>query len=105
MDSVFAMLSRPAMSALMKVMAEPVTLHVEGVDISARGVFVAEFESLDVDAGVPVSTVQPMLEVASFDVPVVPTQGDEVTVRGQRYMIVNARPVGHDFIKLMLHRK
>ena len=93
------------MTALMTIMAEAVTLHVEGVDIPARGVFVAEFESLDVDAGVPVSTVQPMLEVAAFDVPVVPTQGDEVTVRGQKYMIVDARPDGHDFIKLLLHRK
>ena len=93
------------MTALMTVMAEAVTLHVEGVDIPARGVFVAEFESLDVDAGVPVSTVQPMLEVAAFDVPVVPTQGDEVTVRGKKYMIVDARPDGHDFIKLLLHRK
>ena len=93
------------MTALMTVMAEAVTLQVEGVDIPARGVFVAEFESLDVDAGVPVSTVQPMLEVAAFDVPVVPTQGDEVTVRGQKYMIVDARPDGHDFIKLLLHRK
>ena len=93
------------MTALMTVMAEAVTLHVEGVDIPARGVFVAEFESLDVDAGVPVSTVQPMLEVAAFDVPVVPTQGDEVTVRGQKYMIVDARHDGHDFIKLLLHRK
>ena len=93
------------MTALMTVMAEAVTLHVEGVDIPARGVFVAEFESLDVDAGVPVSTVQPMLEVAAFDVPVVPAQGDEVTVRGQKYMIVDARPDGHDFIKLLLHRK
>ena len=93
------------MTALMTVMAEAVTLHVEGVDIPARGVFVAEFESLDVDAGVPVSTVQPMLEVAAFDVPVVPTQGDEVTVRGQKYMIVDARPDGHDFIKLLLHRR
>ena len=93
------------MTALMTVMAEAVTLHVEGVDIPARGVFVAEFESLDVDAGVPVSTVQPMLEVAAFDVPVEPTQGDEVTVRGQKYMIVDARPDGHDFIKLLLHRK
>ena len=93
------------MTTLMTIMAEAVTLHVEGVDIPARGVFVAEFESLDVDAGVPVSTVQPMLEVAAFDVPVVPTQGDEVTVRGQKYMIVDARPDGHDFIKLLLHRK
>ncbi len=93
------------MATLMTIMAEAVTLHVEGVDIPARGVFVAEFESLDVDAGVPVSTVQPMLEVAAFDVPVVPTQGDEVTVRGQKYMIVDARPDGHDFIKLLLHRK
>ncbi len=93
------------MATLMTIMAEAVTLHVEGVDIPARGVFVAEFESLDVDAGVPVSTIQPMLEVAAFDVPVVPTQGDEVTVRGQKYMIVDARPDGHDFIKLLLHRK
>ena len=93
------------MATLMTIMAEAVTLHVEGVDIPARGVFVAEFESLAVDAGVPVSTVQPMLEVAAFDVPVVPTQGDEVTVRGQKYMIVDARPDGHDFIKLLLHRK
>src|SRR6056297_1694385 len=102
--SVFAMLTRPAWETLLNIMSEPVTFHIEADDLPERGVFTAAHESLDVEAGVPVSTVQPMLEIGEFDVSRCPEQGDEVTVRDKRYMIVDVKPDGNGFIQLMLQR-
>ena len=33
-----------------------------------------------------------------------PTEGDAVTVQGQLYLIVEVRPDGHGFLKLLLHK-
>ena len=39
-----------------------------------------------------------------MDLPATPTEGDAVTVQGALYLIVDVRPDGHGFLKLMLHK-
>ena len=46
----------------------------------------------------------PVLEVRQTDLPAIPTEGDAVTVQGVLYLIVEVRPDGHGFLKLMLHK-
>jgi len=46
----------------------------------------------------------PVLEVRQVDLPATPTEGDAVTVQGVLYLIVEVRPDGHGFLKLMLHK-
>ena len=51
-----------------------------------------------------VRSVQPVLEVRQSDLPATPTEGDAVTVQDVLYLIVEVRPDGHGFLKLMLHK-
>jgi hypothetical protein len=84
---------------------EPVVFHLEGQAeaLPGRGVFSAALQEVDASTGVPVSSVQPVLEVRQADLPANPTEGDAVTVQGVLYLIVEVRPDGHGFLKLMLH--
>ena len=72
--------------------------------IDGTGVFTAAHQDVDASTGVPVSMVQPVLEVRQTDLPATPTEGDAVTVQGVLYLIVEVRPDGHGFLKLMLHK-
>lgn len=106
MGAAFADLTRALSATVLATFGEPVALHLEGRGqaVPCRGVFTAAHESVDVSSGVAVSTVQPVLEVAQRELPVIPTEGDAVTVQGQLYLIVEVRPDGHGFLKLMLHK-
>lgn len=104
--TVFGDLTRAMSSIVLTTFGEPVVFHIEGqtVPIDGTGVFTAAHMEADASTGVAVSTVQPLLEVVAANLPGPPTEGDAVTVRGVLYLIVDVRPDGHGFLKLMLHR-
>ncbi len=104
--TVFGDLTRAMSAIVLTTFGEPVVFHLEGQAeaLPGRGVFTAAHQELDASTGVPVSMVQPVLEVRQADLPVTPTEGDAVTVQGVLYLIVEVRPDGHGFLKLMLHR-
>jgi hypothetical protein len=106
MTSAFAQAFAAASPNMLAVFGEWVELLLEGQDdpIAARGIFTARHQEVDPSSGIPISAVQPMLEVWSANLPTEPTEGDSVSVRGQTYLIVDCQPDGHGFLRLMLHR-
>ena len=104
--TVFGDLTRAMSAIVLTTFGEPVVFHIEGQPqaLAGRGVFSAAHQEVDATTGVPVSTVQPVLEVWQADLPANPTEGDAVTVQGVLYLIVEVRPDGHGFLKLMLHK-
>jgi len=104
--TIFGDLVRSVSSAVLATFGEPVVFHLEGQAeaLPGRGVFSAAHQEVDTSTGVPVSSVQPVLEVRQADLPATPTEGDAVTVQGVLYLITEVRPDGHGFIKLMLHK-
>lgn len=106
MGTVFGDLTQAMSAIVLTTFGEPVVFHLEGQGqaLPGRGVFTAAHESVDVSSGVAVLSVQPVLEVAQRELPTTPTEGDAVTVQGQLYLIVEVRPDGHGFLKLLLHK-
>ncbi len=104
--TVFGDLTKAMSSIVLTTFGEPVVFHIEGQPqaLAGRGVFTAAHQEVDASTGVPVSMVQPVLEVRQADLPASPTEGDAVTVQGVLYLIVEVRPDGHGFLKLMLHK-
>ena len=104
--TVFGEMTKALSAIVLTTFGEPVVFHIEGqaAPIDSTGVFTAQHQAVDASTGVAVSTVQPVLEVRQADLPALPTEGDAVTVQGVLYLIVDVRPDGHGFLKLMLHR-
>ena len=104
--TVFGDLTRAMSSIVLTTFGEPVVFHLDGQAeaLPGRGVFTAAYQEVDASTGVPVSMIQPVLEVRQADLPATPTEGDAVTVQGVLYLIVEVRSDGHGFLKLMLHR-
>lgn len=104
--TVFGDLTRAMSSIVLTTFGEPVVFHFEGQAeaLPGRGVFTAMHQEVDASMGVPMSMVQPVLEVRQSDLPATPSEGDAVTVQGVLYLIVEVRPDGHGFLKLMLHK-
>lgn len=60
----FANLTQSMTVVVFGILGEPVTLQREGESpLSVTGLFKADYEAVDVSTGVPISTVQPVLEV------------------------------------------
>jgi hypothetical protein len=87
-------------SAVFSVFGEPVVVN----GVTATGVFTAAHEAVDVSAGVPVSSTQPVLEMREQDMPEGIEEGDAVTVRGVSYVVADVRPDGYGVLKLLLHK-
>lgn len=104
--TVFGDLTQAMSAIVLTTFGEPVVFHLEGQAeaLPGRGVFSAAYQEVDASTGVPVSMAQPVLEVRQADLPATPTEGDAVTVQGVLYLIVEVRPDGHGFLKLMLHK-
>ena len=104
--TVFGDLTQAMSAIVLTTFGEPVVFHLEGQAeaLPGRGVFTAAHQEVDASTGVSVSTVQPLLEVRQTELPATPTEGDAVTVQGVLYLIVEVRPDGHGFLKLMLHK-
>lgn len=71
-----------------------------------RGIFTAAAQTLILsNSGVPVSSVQPVLELFLSDLPQEPDEGDKAVIAGQRYTIIDSNPDGLGFLKLILHKE
>jgi len=81
------------------VFGEPVSVN----GVAATGIFKAEYEAVDVSTGVPVSTVQPVLELREQDARGV-EEGDMVVANGMAYVVADVRPDGYGVLKLFLHK-
>lgn len=93
-----------ALTAVTRVMGEPVTYGRRGERHPARGVFQASHIAADPQTGMPVSTAQPVLLANLKELPFPPENGDEVELRGVRYRVRDTQPDGHTGVLLMLHR-
>ncbi len=104
--TVFGDLTQAMSAIVLTTFGEPVVFHIEGQPqaMAGRGGFTALQQEVDASTGVPVSMVQPLLEVRQSDLPANPTEGDAVTVQGVLDLIVEVRPDGHGFLNLMLHK-
>ena len=106
MSSVFTQAFVATVPHLLATFGEPVSLLLEGQaePISARGIFSARHQEVDPESGIPISAVQPMAEVWAPELPQQPTEGDQIRLRGETYLIVDCQPDGHGFLRLLLHR-
>lgn len=95
-----------ALRAVVQTMGdrEPVVYRQRGNAHEVRGVFQAAHTGLDPETGVQVRSTQPVLLIDQTDLPVKPTQSDEVDVRGVTYKVRDVQPDGHTGVLLMLHR-
>ena len=97
-------LANRALSAVVSVMGEPVTITRGQSTAQARGVFQASHVELDPETGVQVRSTQPVLLINGDDLPLEPRQGDTVVARSTTYRVRDPQPDGHGGWLLMLHR-
>ncbi|GHV50512.1 hypothetical protein FACS1894168_1720 [Deltaproteobacteria bacterium] len=96
----YADLTKIMHGAVFSTIGEPVIVNGKTV----TGIFRAEHEAVDVETGVAVSSVQPLLEVRESDLPETVDDGDPVIIRGLAYVVADARPDGFGVLKLFLHK-
>ena len=96
---------RRALDAGLRVFGEDVTYTAPGASSgeTVRGVFDAAHEEVSLDAGVPVSSVRPMIGVKldAFSTP--PVQEGTFLIRGKTYSVVDVRPDGQGGAEIPLH--
>lgn len=97
-------LANRALTAVVKVMGEPVAIARGQSTAQVRGVFQAAYVGLDPETGIQVRSTQPVVLVKRGDLPWDPKQGDTVVARECTYRVRDAQPDGHDGWLLMLHR-
>ena len=97
-------LANRALTAVVGVMGEPVTLTRGQSTVQAKGVFQASYVGLDPETGVQVRSTQPIVLVNREQLPWDPKQGDTVEVRSTTYRVRDAQPDGHTGWLLMLHK-
>lgn len=89
-----------------RVFGEEATFYPKtGKVFKRRAIFDNEYHTVDPDTERLVSTNQPALGINLNDFPVVPGKGDEVLVRGVRFLIVEKQEDGQGGATLLLHRK
>lgn len=98
-------LANRALTAVVGVMGEPVTITRGQSTAQVRGVYQASHVSLDPETGVQVRSTQPVLLVNRVDMPWDPKQGDTVVARNTTYRVRDAQPDGHTGWLLMLHQQ
>lgn len=97
-------LANRALTAVVRVMGEPVTLRHRGQAATARGVYQDGYVGLDPETGVQVRSTQPVVLINRDDLPFKLQQGDEVEVRGGVFKVRDVQPDGHSGVLVMLHR-
>lgn len=101
-------LANRALTAVTRVMGEPVTVSRGQVTAQVEGVYQASYVGLDPETGIQVRSTQPVVLVKRGDLlgdlPWDPKQGDTVVVRSTTYRVRDAQPDGHTGWLLMLHR-
>ena len=102
---VFDVLCAAMHGAVFATFGEPVTLYQEGqAPLTLRGIFDAEYEGVDLQAGVTVSSTQPMVELQESDLPSGVEEGDTLRIRDKPYTVVDVRPDGNGALKVFLHK-
>lgn len=96
----FAVLTRQLHTTVFDTFGEPVIVN----GIPMTGIFMAAHEAVDVSTETPVSTVQPVLEVRTKDLPDGVEESDSVEVRGLSYVVADVQPDGYGILKLLLHK-
>lgn len=97
-------LANRALTAVVRVMGQPITYTRAGVTTAARGVYQASHVGLDPETGVRVNSTQPVLLVKRGDLPYAPRQGDVVEVAEQLFQVRDPQRDGHTGWLLLLHR-
>jgi hypothetical protein len=97
-------LANRALTAVVSVMGEPVTVSRGQSTAQVSGVFQASYVGLDPETGIQVRSTQPVVLVKRGDLPWDPKQGDTVVARSTTYRVRDAQPDGHTGWLLMLHR-
>ena len=97
-------LANRALTAVVRVMGQPVTYTRGAVVTATSGVFQAAHVGIDPDTGVRVNSTQPVLLVKRQDLPFDPRQGDVVEVADGRYQVRDPQPDGHQGWLLLLHK-
>lgn len=97
-------LANRALTAVTRVMGEPVTVRHRGESANTRGVYQDGYVGLDPDTGVQVRSTQPVVLISWQALPFKLQQGDEVEARGVVFKVRDAQPDGHDGVLVMLHR-
>lgn len=69
------------------------------------GIFDENHVAVEVDAGVPVSSVGPSLGVVRAELPVAPVIGDTWTVRSKDYRCTDVQPDSEGHVLLLLQEK
>lgn len=94
------------LAPLQAVFGEPfMFLPAVGQPLSRSGVFDEAYREVDLAGGMAVTTEHPVLGIRTSDFPVLPAQGDQVTVasRGKTYVIREVQIDGHGAAKLLLN--
>lgn len=97
-------LANRALSAVVGVMGEPITITRGQVGVTVDGVFQASHVMLDPETGVQVRSTQPVVLVNRSDMTFDPAPGDFVEARLSTYRVRDAQPDGHTGWLLMLHK-
>lgn len=97
-------LANRALTAVVRVMGEPVTLRHRGQSTTASGVYQDSYVGLDPETGIQVRSTQSVVLINRDDLPFKLQQGDEVEVRGVVFKVRDAQPDGHSGVLVMLHR-
>jgi len=69
------------------------------------GIFDENHVAVDVDAGVPVSSLGPAIGVNLADLPVAPVKGDTWTIGGTNYLCTDVQQDSEGFAVLLLQKK
>lgn len=74
-----------------------------GSPYSIPGIFDAAYESVNMEATIPVASTTPMLRLQETAMILPPANGDQVVIRGKRYSVIEPEPDGVGIMKLRLH--
>lgn len=75
-----------------------------GTPLNIRGIFDNQFEQIDPDTEIVISSNQPTLGIKLNDLPLPPAKGDKVFVRDIEYRIVDSQEDGVAGSLLFLHK-
>jgi len=97
-------LANRALTAVVRVMGEPVTYTRGQQSAQVKGVYQASHVGLDPETGMQVNSTQPIVLIDGWSLSFEPRAGDVVVVRNTTYRVRDAQPDGHTGWLLMLHR-
>lgn len=98
-------LADQAIKAGLRTFGRSVTYYPQNRDcVQIKAIFDQTFISVDVEAGVPVDSVVPVLHVRLADLPEPPGPGDKVEIENCLYRVISNQPDGQGATILILHK-